>query len=128
MSHLRSMGFAIVAAFVGVMACGPSTKEEPRDLRTPCRTYCDRFEECGRDVAGTVAFGSASECYEACVDDEKYQHNHTCGDERYTYLQCTAKPENTCPGFASLWTTEDLYAGPCGAENKAITDCQLEKS
>lgn len=126
MSQMRSVGLAVVAAFVGAMACGPSTKEEPRSIEAPCRTYCDRWAECGHEVI-SAGFDDAEDCAQKCIADDSYQDDDACQDEWFAYRECTAKPEYACPKFKEIYTAPP-YDGPCGPENKAVEDCLLEKN
>lgn len=104
MSHLRSMGLALVAAFVGVVACGPETKTVIDEREEPCGQWCERaFGPCG--TGASEVFATEDECVEQCTTVGEAKSSF---DTLWGYNPKTGKDECSAEMRANIECIYDL--------------------
>ena len=92
MSQLRSTGLALVAAFVGVMACGPQVAVERPSNRDIAARVCahaiDMDEQCKGDEPVTFPEDVKQERQTQCESSVRWDWTDECADRIRAYAEC----------------------------------------
>jgi hypothetical protein len=137
MSQLRSTGLAVVAAFVGVMACGPQVEAERPSNRDIAAKFCSHTiemdEQCKGSEPVTFPEDVKQERQMLCESASRWDWTDECADGIRAHAECVLSVTSCEPWriVDDLVTENDGPAepapgSPCAKEKLAMRqgDCK----
>lgn len=127
MSQMRSMGLALVAAFVGVMACGPQVgveRQSNRDIAaTACAHTLDMNEQCNGSEPFEYPADVKAEHQEQCESNPEWDWTDECADRVRAQAECRLSV-TSCDGWRVIGDLIDANGdpgpSPCAKETLAL--------
>jgi hypothetical protein len=96
-----------------------STAQAPADEHSPCAALCEHLAACGPNAD----FPGVAACTKTCEDDP-HQRSGPCQEPRLAYERCVVAL--TCEQVRARDDLEVAKTGPCGAETRAVIECEPE--